>query len=172
MRSRSFASAFRTCICWWSATVRSTGTWRSRVAEHDLRDCVTLVGSVPHADTPALLSGGRCVRAVVGVRQFAERRPRSDGLRPADRRHRFGGVREFVADTSAALIVPTGDARALADALERYLANPELARAAGDHNRARKRRPSSRGPRARVQLREVYRTTIDDRAAATTATSA
>ena len=47
-----------------------------------------------------------------------------------------GGVRDFVAGPGG-VMVPPGDAPALAQALERYLAQPDAARAAGVFNRSR-----------------------------------
>jgi len=142
----------------------------SRVAEHDLRDCVTLVGSVSHADTPAYYRAGD----VFALSSEFDNSPNAVleamacGLPIVATDS--GGVREFVDDSSSGAIVPTGDARALADALERYLANPELARKAGDHNR-RKASTEFSWPESARQLREVYRTTIESRRR-TTATSA
>jgi glycosyltransferase involved in cell wall biosynthesis len=170
MRSRSFGSAFRTSTCWQSATVPEHHHVASRVAEHDLRDCVTLVGSVSHADTPAYYRAGD----VFALSSEFDNSPNAVleamacGLPIVATDS--GGVREFVDDSSSGAIVPTGDARALADALERYLANPELARKAGDHNR-RKASTEFSWPESARQLREVYRTTIESRRR-TTATSA
>jgi glycosyltransferase involved in cell wall biosynthesis len=133
-----------------------------RVAEHDLRECVTLVGSVSHANTPSYYRSGdvfalpsefdNSPNAVLEAMACGLPIVATDS----------GGVRDFVADSSSGAIVPTGDARALADGLERYLANPELARQVGDRNR-RKASTEFSWPESARQLREIYRTTIESR---------
>jgi glycosyltransferase involved in cell wall biosynthesis len=139
----------------------------SRVAEHDLRDCVTLVGSVPHADTPSYYRAGD----VFALSSDFDNSPNAVleamacGLPIVATDS--GGVRDFVADASSGAVVPTGDAPALAEALERYLANPELARRAGGYNR-RKASEEFSWPESARQLREIYRTTIESRGGAAT----
>jgi glycosyltransferase involved in cell wall biosynthesis len=46
------------------------------------------------------------------------------------------GVAEFVLDGGAGLVVPAGDDRALADAIERLFANPDLAQELSNRGRA------------------------------------
>ncbi len=59
-------------------------------------------------------------------------------------------------------VVPPGNATALANALERYLAQPDRARAAGTHNRLKASAEFSwRG--SALQLLDVYRRVIDSR---------
>jgi len=48
-----------------------------------------------------------------------------------------GGVRELVADRAGGAVVRPNDAADLAAALEKYLASPQIACAAGAHNRLR-----------------------------------
>jgi glycosyltransferase involved in cell wall biosynthesis len=45
---------------------------------------------------------------------------------------RVGAIPEIVSDGETGLLVPAGDAQALADALLEYLADPERAQAAGE----------------------------------------
>jgi len=73
-----------------------------------------------------------------------------------------GGVRDFVAEGIGGAVVPPGNATALANALERYLAQPDRARAAGTHNRLKASAEFSwRG--SALQLLDVYRRVIDSR---------
>ena len=74
-----------------------------------------------------------------------------------------GGVREFVADGVGGAVVPPGNAAALADALERYLAQPDRARAAGTHNRHQGVGRVFVAQQRRCSLLDVYRRVIDSR---------
>jgi glycosyltransferase involved in cell wall biosynthesis len=67
---------------------------------------------------------------------------------------RVGGVPELVDDEKTGLLVEPGDPRALAAALGRVLADPDLARALGDAGRERARARFSLEPfrRAHVEL--------------------
>jgi len=73
-----------------------------------------------------------------------------------------GGVREFVVDPIGGAVVPPRNARALADALVRYLAHPEAARAAGAHNRLKASTEFSWRASA-LQLLDVYHRVVDAR---------
>jgi glycosyltransferase involved in cell wall biosynthesis len=73
-----------------------------------------------------------------------------------------GGVRDFVAERAGGLLVPPGDAAGFARALERYLMQPDLARAAGAHNRLKASAEFS-WRASTLQLLDVYRRVIDAR---------
>jgi glycosyltransferase involved in cell wall biosynthesis len=103
----------------------------------DLADAVTYVGYVAHADTPPFYRSGDLFALSsdfdnspnVVLEAMASALP----VVATD----VGGVREFVTDGAGGAVVPARDAAALAAALERYLSAPDLARAAGAHNRQR-----------------------------------
>lgn len=134
----------------------------ARVAERDLRDCVTLAGSVPHEHTPAYYRAAD----VFALSSEFDNSPNSVleamacGL-PIVATD-CGGVREFVSDATAGAIVPRGDAAALAAALQRYLSDPPLARQTGRQNRMTAVHDFSWSESAR-QLLGVYREAIDRR---------
>jgi Glycosyltransferase len=73
-----------------------------------------------------------------------------------------GGVREFV-DASGGVLVPSGDAPAVAAALRAYLEAPERARHAGSHNRRRAEDRFSWRASAKALL-DVYTRTLTQRA--------
>jgi glycosyltransferase involved in cell wall biosynthesis len=142
----------------------------NRVAECDLRDCVTLVGAVPHSDTPSYYRAAdvfalpsdfdNSPNAVLEAMACGLPIVATDA----------GGVRDFVPDESGGALVRTGDAPALAAALERYLTSGELSRRAGEHNRRKASTDFSWKESAR-QLRAIYQTAIESRRG-TAATSA
>jgi phosphatidyl-myo-inositol dimannoside synthase len=130
-------------------------TIRTRVLAAGLRDAVTFVGSVSHAETAAFYRAAD----VFALSSDFDNSPNvvleamASGL-PVVATD-VGGVREFVAEGVGGAVVPPRDAAALADALERYLTRPELARAAGSYNRARASTEFSWRVSAR-QLLDVY----------------
>jgi glycosyltransferase involved in cell wall biosynthesis len=73
-----------------------------------------------------------------------------------------GGVREFVDEPIGGAIVPTGDAPALADALERFLSDRDRRLAAAAHNRTKAATQFS-WRASTGQLLDVYRAAIDSR---------
>jgi glycosyltransferase involved in cell wall biosynthesis len=117
---------------------------------------------VPQADTPAYYRAGD----VFGLSSEFDNSPNvlleamACGLPVVSTD--VGGVREFVDAEAGSELVPAGDARALAAALSRALANPDAARLAGAHNRRfviehfSLRRSASR-------LLDVYRRVIEAR---------
>jgi glycosyltransferase involved in cell wall biosynthesis len=135
---------------------------RARVVELDLADVVTLVGSVPHRDTPAFYRAGD----VFALSSDFDNSPNAVleamacGL-PVVATD-AGGVREFLTDGVGGAVVPCGDATAFADALERYLAQPGAARAAGVHNRLKASVEFSWRASA-LKLLDIYRRVIDAR---------
>ena len=135
---------------------------RARAAELDLADSVTFAGSVPQRDTPAFYR----TADVFALSSDFDNSPNAVleamacGL-PVVATD-VGGVREFVADRVGGAVVPPGDAAALAEALERYLAQPDAARAAGAHNRLKATTEFSWRASA-LQLLDVYRRVIDAR---------
>jgi glycosyltransferase involved in cell wall biosynthesis len=135
---------------------------RARAAELDLTDAVTFVGSVPQADLPALYRAAD----VFALSSDFDNSPNvvleamASGL-PVVATD-VGGVREFVAEGVGGAVVPPGNAAALANALEQYLAQPDRARAAGIHNRLRASAEFSWRSSA-LQLLDVYRRVIDSR---------
>ena len=74
----------------------------ARVERLGIADCVTFAGYVPAGRTRPVLPIGRRVRALVRFRQLAERRARSDGLRPAGGRDRCRRRRELRRPIAAA----------------------------------------------------------------------
>jgi glycosyltransferase involved in cell wall biosynthesis len=134
---------------------------RSRAIELDLADAVTFAGSVPHRQTPAFYRAAD----VFALSSDFDNSPNAIleamacGL-PVVATD-VGGVRDFVAEPGGAM-VPPGDAAALAQALERYLAQPDAARAAGVFNRAKVSAEFSWRASA-LQLLDVYHRVIDAR---------
>jgi glycosyltransferase involved in cell wall biosynthesis len=138
------------------------GAVHARAVELDLTDAVTFVGSVPQRDTPAFYRAGD----VFALSSDFDNSPNAVleamacGL-PVVATD-AGGVREFVTDQVGGVVVPRGDASALADALERYLAQPDAARAAGAHNRLKASAEFSWRASA-LKLLDVYHRVIDAR---------
>ena len=135
---------------------------RARAAELDLTDAVTFVASVPQADLPALYRAAD----VFALSSDFDNSPNvvleamASGL-PVVATD-VGGVREFVAEGIGGAVVPPGNAAALANALEQYLAQPDRGRAAGTHNRIKASAEFSWRSSA-LQLLDVYRRVIDSR---------
>lgn len=98
-------------------------------------DCVRFLGAVPHDQVPEYLAAAD---AFV-LPSFSEGMPVSlveaiaAGLPVVA--SNIPGIAEVVADTANALLVPPGEAEALAEALAKVLENKEAARAMGDANR-------------------------------------
>ena len=135
---------------------------RARVAELGLTDSVTFAGSVPQGDLPLFYRAAD----VFALSSDFDNSPNvvleamASGL-PVVATD-VGGVRDFVAEGIGGAVVPPGNATALANALERYLAQPDRARAAGTHNRLKASAEFSwRG--SALQLLDVYRRVIDSR---------
>ena len=107
---------------------------RALVGELGLVDCVTFTGQVPHRDTPACSRTGD----VFALSSDFDNSPNAmleamaSGLPVVATE--AGGIREFLG-AGGGLVVPRGDAAALAKALERYLTDAAWARAVGAHNR-------------------------------------
>jgi glycosyltransferase involved in cell wall biosynthesis len=132
---------------------------RARVGELDLADSVTFAGSVPQRDTPAFYR----TADVFALSSDFDNSPNAVleamacGL-PVVATD-VGGVRDFVVDRAGGAVVPPGDAAALAKALERFLAQPDEARAAGAHNRLKASTEFSWRTSA-LRLLDVYRRAI------------
>jgi D-inositol-3-phosphate glycosyltransferase len=135
---------------------------RARAIELDLADCVTFAGSVPHGQTPAFYRAAD----VFALPSDFDNSPNAIleamacGL-PVVATD-VGGIRDCVADRAGGAIVPPRDPAALARALEPYLAQPDMARAAGAHNRLIASTEFSWRASA-LQLLEVYHRVIDAR---------
>ena len=135
---------------------------RARAAALDLADAVTFAGSVPQRDTPAFYRAAD----VFALSSDFDNSPNAVleamacGL-PVVATD-VGGVRDFVPERAGGVLVPPGDAPGLARALERYLVQPDAARAAGGHNRLKASSEFSWRASA-LQLIEVYRRVIDAR---------
>jgi glycosyltransferase involved in cell wall biosynthesis len=110
---------------------------KQHAAALDLADAVTYMGYVAHADTPPFYRTGD----LFALSSDFDNSPNvvleamASGL-PVVATD-VGGVREFVADGVGGAVVPPRDAAALSAALETYLISPDLAQAAGAHNRQR-----------------------------------
>jgi glycosyltransferase involved in cell wall biosynthesis len=138
------------------------GALRARAAALEVADAVTFVGSVPQGDTPAFYRAAD----VFALSSDFDNSPNAVleamacGL-PVVATN-VGGVRDFVTERAGGALVPPGDAPAFAAALERYLAQPDAARAAGAHNRLKASTEFSWRASA-LQLLDVYRRVIDAR---------
>ena len=135
---------------------------RSRAIELDLADSVTFAGSVPHSQTPAFYRAAD----VFALPSDFDNSPNAIleamacGL-PVVATD-VGGVRDFVADRAGGALVPPRDPAALARALESYLTQPAVARAAGAHNRSIVSTEFSWRASA-LRLLDVYSRVIDAR---------
>ena len=135
---------------------------RARAGELDLADSVTFAGSVPQHDTPAFYR----TADVFALSSDFDNSPNAVleamacGL-PVVATD-VGGVRDFVVERAGGAVVPPGDAPALADALERFLTQPEAARAAGAYNRLKASTEFSWRASA-LRLLDVYSRAIDAR---------
>jgi glycosyltransferase involved in cell wall biosynthesis len=138
------------------------GAVRARAAELDLTDAVTFAGSVPQGDLPAFYRAAD----VFALSSDFDNSPNAVleamacGL-PVVATD-VGGVRDFVAEGVGGALVPPDNATALANALERYLAHPDRAQAAGTHNRLKASAQFSWRSSA-MQLLDVYRRVIESR---------
>lgn len=111
-------------------------TLAALIAELGLQEEVSLLGTVPHARMPAFLSS----LSVFAMPSFSE----SFGVAAVEAAacglpvvaSRVGGVGEVVLDGETGLLVPPGDAVALADALGRLLDDPSLRARMGEAGRA------------------------------------
>jgi glycosyltransferase involved in cell wall biosynthesis len=132
---------------------------RSRAAQLGLAEAVTFAGAIPHQDTPPFYRSAD----VFALSSDFDNSPNAileamaSGL-PVVATD-VGGVRHFVRDPIGGAVVPGGDAAALAYAVERFLVEPDAARAAGAHNRARASSEFSWRASA-MQLLDVYRRVI------------
>jgi glycosyltransferase involved in cell wall biosynthesis len=109
---------------------------KSHATSLDLRDAVTFVGRVSHADTPAYYR----TADVFALSSSFDNSPNAvleamaSGL-PVVATD-VGGVRDFV-DRLGAAVVRSENAEAFAAGLEQFLVSSERARTASEHNRAR-----------------------------------
>ena len=113
------------------------GVLAQHAAALGIADCVTFAGHVPHADAPSWFRSGdvfalsssfdNSPNAVLEAMACALPIVTTD----------VGGVREFVTERVAGALVGSREPAAFAGALERYLADPAEAKAAGARNRAR-----------------------------------
>jgi glycosyltransferase involved in cell wall biosynthesis len=135
---------------------------RARAAQLGLAEAVTFAGSIPHEDTPPFYRSAD----VFALSSDFDNSPNAileamaSGL-PVVATD-VGGVRHFVHDPMGGAVVPRGDAAALAYAIERFLVQPDAARAAGSYNRARASSDFSWRASA-TELLDVYRRVIDAR---------
>jgi glycosyltransferase involved in cell wall biosynthesis len=129
---------------------------QTRARELGIAEAVTFAGSVPHADTPAFYR----TADVFALSSDFDNSPNAvleamaAGL-PIVATD-VGGVRQFVRDPIGGAVVPASDAHSLAGALERYLLQPDSARAAGMQNRIKAASDFSWRASA-LQLLDVYR---------------
>jgi glycosyltransferase involved in cell wall biosynthesis len=132
---------------------------RARAAQLGLAESVTFAGAIPHEDTPPFYRSAD----VFALSSDFDNSPNAvleamaSGL-PVVATD-VGGVRHFVKDPMGGAVVPRGDAAALAYAIERFLVQPDAARAAGMHNRAKASSECSWRASA-SQLLAVYRRAI------------
>ena len=143
---------------------------KQHAATLDLADAVTYVGYIAHADTPAFYRAGN----LFALSSDFDNSPNvvleamASGLPVVTTD--VGGVREFVADGVGGSVVPPRDAAALAGALETYLVAPDLARAAGAHNRLRAAAEFSWRTSA-LRLLDVYHRVLSARQGTTRASA-
>lgn len=125
--------------------IAGEGPWRARleelVAERGLAGCVVLRGALPREEAIALLAAAR----VAVLASVSSAREGEDGI-PVSLMEalahgtpcvasRLSGVPELVVDGETGLLVPPGDADALAAALARLLADEALAGRLGEGGR-------------------------------------
>jgi glycosyltransferase involved in cell wall biosynthesis len=145
-------------------------TLKQHAASLDLADAVTYVGYVAHADTPPFYRTGD----VFALSSDFDNSPNvvleamASGLPVVTTD--VGGVREFVADGVGGAVVTARDATALAAALEKYLAAPDAARAAGAHNRQKATAEFSWRTSA-LRLLDVYHRVLSARQGTTRASA-
>ena len=122
--------------------------------ELDLNDCVKFSGRVNHREAMSLFAG--CTIFVLPSRHepFGIVNLEAMALARPIVASRVGGVPEIVSDDENGLLVPPGDAEALAAALGRLLADEALRRRLGDAGRARAARFT--WPEIAGQYMEVY----------------
>jgi glycosyltransferase involved in cell wall biosynthesis len=143
---------------------------KQHAAALDLADLVTHVGHVAHADTPPFyrtadlfaLSSDFDNSPNVVLEAMASGLP----VVATD----VGGVREFVTEGAGGAVVPPRDARAFAEALEKYLVNPDAMRAAGAQNRLRATSEFSWRTSA-LRLLDVYHRVLSARQGTTRASA-
>ena len=129
---------------------------RRRVEELGLVESVTFAGYIPQAETPPYYRTGD----VFALSSEFDNSPNvlleamACGLPVVSTD--VGGVREFVDPARGSVLVPAGDARALAASLSRWLSSPDNARSSGDHNR-RFVVENFSWRRSALRLLEVYR---------------
>ena len=134
-------------------------TLEDRASALGLAGSVTFAGYVPQRETPSWYRSGdvfalssdfdNSPNAVLEAMACALPVVATD----------VGGVRELVAHGAGGIVVPPGDAAALASALEKYLTSPDASRAAGSHNRLRASSEFSWRASA-LRLLDVYRRVI------------
>ena len=144
---------------------------RTRAAQLGVLDAVTFTGSVPHADLPAFYR----TADVFALASDFDNSPNAileamaSGL-PIVATD-AGGARGFVDDPTGGVLVGRRDERPLARELERFLAEPEAARAAGAHNRTKALTEFSWRASA-IELLAVYRRVVGARRGAAERASA
>jgi glycosyltransferase involved in cell wall biosynthesis len=143
---------------------------KQHAATLDLADAVTYVGHVPHADTPPFYRTGD----LFALSSNFDNSPNvvleamASGL-PVVATD-VGGVREFVTDGVGGAVVPPRNAPALAEALEKYLVTPDVARTAGVQNRLRATSEFSWRTSA-LRLLDVYHRVLSARQGTTRASA-
>jgi glycosyltransferase involved in cell wall biosynthesis len=146
------------------------GALENRAAALGITDRVTFAGHLPHAETPPWFRSGD----VFALSSDFDNSPNAVleamacGLPVVTTD--VGGVREFVTDRVGGAVVLPRDPAALAAALQRYLASPDEARAAGARNRARAAAEFSWRASA-LRLLEVYDSVITARRGAVRASA-
>jgi len=143
---------------------------KQHAATLDLADAVTYVGHVPHADTPPFYRTGD----LFALSSNFDNSPNvvleamASGL-PVVATD-VVGVREFVTDGVGGAVVPPRNAPALAEALEKYLVTPDVARTAGVQNRLRATSEFSWRTSA-LRLLDVYHRVLSARQGTTRASA-
>lgn len=115
----------------------------TRIAEHQLADCVELTGSVLHEDLVPLLRTGDafvlpCVETSDGNRDgipVALMEAMALGIPAVSTR--ISGISELVEHDVTGLLARPGDANELADQIERLIGSPDLARYLAEAGRLR-----------------------------------
>jgi glycosyltransferase involved in cell wall biosynthesis len=125
-----------------------------------VRDRIHVTGFVPHSRIPAVLASADLLVLPSVYEEFGTVLVEAMQVGLPAVASRVGGIPEVVEDGVTGLLVPPGDPRSLAAAIDRVLGDPELAQRLGGS--ARRRAPDYDADRVGTEIRHLYARLIDD----------